>query len=458
MSWTITDPADGDRNSGRLLSLDALRGITMLLLIPDVFGGFSFYKMAQYFPDDPLWGFLAKTFTHSPWSGCTLWDLVMPLFVFMVGVSMPYSYAARRKRHDTPVVLLAHAVERSVTLLMLGLILMLPLHSLLDVMAPLLLLTSGLPIESLWTKIAPASLASRGQWVDRLWRWGVLFAVGVYLLLNLERLGQIILHDVLPQIAFGYVFAFLLVNRGRAVQTTAVAVILVGYWLAFLLYPLPPPGFDPATIGVAPGDEVFTGYFAHWNKNTSLAADFDVWFLNLLPQSTPFVFNAHGDQTLNFIPTMATMILGIMTGEYLRRDRPRRELRNGLVVAGLLAILGGLIAGWLLCPIVKSIWTPSWVLFSSGCALLTLAALYHLIDVRAWRGWSLPLVVAGMNPLLLYTLAYDYRWWIVEAWRRTLGPWLYASTTGPVIESLTFVVSLWALAFLLHRLKIYIRI
>ena len=80
------------------------------------------------------------------------------------------------------------------------------------------------------------------------------------------------------------------------------------------------------------------------------------------------------------------------------------------------------------------------------------------MDVRAWRGWSLPLVVAGMNPLLLYTLAYDYRWWIVEAWRRTLGPWLYASTTGPVIESLTFVVSLWALAFLLHRLKIYIRI
>ena len=457
MRWTLTDPANGNRDSGRLLSLDALRGITMLLLIPDISGGFSFYKMTQRFPDDPLWSFLSRTFTHSQWSGCTLWDLIMPLFIFMVGVSMPYSYAARCKRQDTPAMLLTHAVERSFTLLSLGMILLLPLHVPLDLMAPLLLLTSGLPIESLWTRMAPAS-ASRGHLVERLWRWGVLLACGTYLWLNFRHIGQLTLHGVLPQIALGYVFAFLLVNRVRTVQVTAVTVILVGYWLAFLLYPLPPPGFDPATVGVAPGDEVFTGFFAHWNKNTNLAADFDVWLLNLLPRSEPFVFSVHGYQTLNFIPTMPTMILGIMTGEYLRRDRSRHELRNGLVIAGGLAILGGLLAGWLLCPIVKSIWTPSWVLFSGGCALLALAALYHLIDVRGWRGWSLPLVVAGMNPILLYVLAYDYRWWVVEAWGRTLGPWLFASTVAPVIESVIFLASMWVLAFLLHRLRIYIRI
>jgi len=458
MSWTLTDPADGDRDRRRLLSLDALRGITMLLLIPDISGGFSFYKMAQHFPDDPWWGFLSRTFTHAQWSGCTLWDLVMPFFIFMVGVSMPYSYAARRKRHDTPVMLLTHAVERSVTLLLLGAILLLPLHSPLDLVVPLLLLTAGLPIESLWIRMVPAS-ASRGRLVGRLWRWGVVFACGTYLWLNHEHIiGQFTLHDVLPQIALGYAFAFLLVNRGRTQQATAITVILVGYWLAFLLYPLPQPGFDSATVGVAPGDEVFTGFFAHWNKNTNLAADFDVWLLNLFPQSSPFEFNAHGYQTLNFIPTIATMIMGVMTGEHLRSDRPRHELRNGLVIAGSLAILGGLLAGWLLCPIVKSIWTPSWVLFSGGCALLALAVLYHLIDVRGWRGWSLPLVVAGMNPILLYVLAYDYRWWVVEAWRRTLGPRLFVSTADPVIESVIFLASMWLFAFLLHRLRIYIRI
>jgi predicted acyltransferase len=206
------------------------------------------------------------------------------------------------------------------------------------------------------------------------------------------------------------------------------------------------------------GNEIFDGYFAHWDKNTNLAAAFDAWFLNLLPRSQPFLFNEHGYQTLNFIPSIATMIFGVMTGAYLRSDRPKAVLRNGLLKAGALGVLGGLLAGWLLCPIVKSIWTPSWALFSAGCVLVLLALCYQLIEVSGHRGWALPFVAAGRNPILLYVIALKYSWWVLEAWRRTFGIQTFAGYWGPILEALACGFTLWVVAWALYRFRIFIRL
>ena len=204
--------------------------------------------------------------------------------------------------------------------------------------------------------------------------------------------------------------------------TLTALAILFAFWLAFLIFPLPGPGFSSTAVGVAPGDEFFLGYFAHWNKNTNLAAAFDRWFLNLFPTTEPFAFNTHGYETLNFIPTIVTMVLGTIAGDYLRGDRPRVQTRNGLLTAGGFGVFGGLMLGWAACPIVKSIWTPSWTIFSAGLVTVALGCLYHVVDVRGYHAWTLPFVVAGLNPILLYTLALHYRWPVVEVWRRGLGP------------------------------------
>ena len=114
--------------------------------------------------------------------------------------------------------------------------------------------------------------------------------------------------------------------------------------------------------------------------------------------------------------------------------------------------------GWAACPIVKSIWTPSWTIFSAGLVTVALGCLYHVVDVRGYHAWTLPCVVAGLNPILLYTLALHYRWPVVEVWRRGLGPALFAGYWGPVLESVACGLSLWLVAYAAYRLKLFVRI
>ena len=358
-----------DRERPRLMSLDSLRGLTMLILIPDVFGAYSFYEMASRYPESALWSSLARVFSHAQWSGATPWDLIMPAFVFMVGVSMPYSYAARKREGRSHADTLAHAALRAVALLLLGLLIQIPARNVMDSLWPFLILALGLPVPA-WLSRSPGSSSTQLRRFEWLWWATILLACGVRVALEVRSARSFSLHDILPQVGLGYLFAFLLVARGRRSQVLTVGAILTACWVAFLLFPLSPPGSDLRSVGVLPGEEVFTGYFAHWNKGTNLAAAFDRWLFNILPRSTPFAFNSHGYQSLNFIPTIASLILGVMVGEHLRQDKSPRALRNDLFTAGGLVLLGGLVAGWTLSPIVKSIWTPSWVLFSTGCVVL----------------------------------------------------------------------------------------
>src|SRR5262249_31559866 len=153
-------------------------------------------------------------------------------------------------------------------------------------------------------------VGARGEHViTAVWWVAILSASVLRLCLSFGRLRGFALHDILPQAGLGYVFAFALSRLCLRNRAPASVGVLAAYWLAFLLFPVPGPGFDVRAVGVEPGDQVFTGYFAHWNKGTNLAAAFDVWFLNLFPTPEPHVFNPHGYQTLNFIPTIVTMVL-----------------------------------------------------------------------------------------------------------------------------------------------------
>jgi hypothetical protein len=137
---------------------------------------------------------------------------------------------------------------------------------------------------------------------------------------NHKNATEWIFTNVLAQIGLGYLFLYLLWKCGWEVQVATVILILVSYWLWFLIEPLP---------AALPPDGL-SGFFAHWNIHTNAAARFDQWFLNLFPRDKLFESNAGGYQTLNFIPSLATMTLGLITGRFLHRSEDLKQSFSGV--------------------------------------------------------------------------------------------------------------------------------
>jgi predicted acyltransferase len=394
---SVGDPA---AKPDRLVSLDAYRGFIMLAMAS---GGLGFAAMAQKdgFSGSPLWQALAFQFEHVPWVGCSFWDLIQPSFMFMVGVALPYSYAGRKARGESERRVIAHAVVRAAVLILLG----------------------------------------------------------IFLSSNGARETNFTFANVLTQIGLGYVFLYFLLGRGPRVQGLTVAGILAGYWLLFVLTPLPPAGFPYATVGLPDDWPHLQGLFAHWDKNANFASYFDVWFLNLFPRSHPFRFSEGGYATLNFVPSLATMILGLMAGELLRKPSlsPRQKFLR-LALAGVGCLAAGAVLGETLCPIVKRIWTPSWVLSSAGWTFAMLAAFFWVIDVRGRRGWAFPLAVVGMNSIAMYCMSQTLKPWTRRTLQTHLGQDIFQGDYAPVVQSLAVLAVLWLFCFWMYRQKIFVRI
>jgi predicted acyltransferase len=269
--------------------------------------------------------------------------------------------------------------------------------------------------------------------------------------------------DTLSQIGLGYVPLFLLGFARQRWQWAALVAILVGYWGAFALYPLPPSDFDYQAVGVPPDWPYhYQGLAAHWNKNSNLAWAFDTWWLNLFPRSEPFTHNGGGYATLSFIPTLGTMILGLIAGGWLKRDASPLKRIAWFVLLGA-ALLGAGLAlhetG--LGPCVKRIWTPSWTLYSGGWCFLFLAAFYAVIDAGHIAAWSYPLRVIGANSIAAYLLAHGPDRFIVRSVEIHLGEEIFA-VFGPAYQPLVaggiVLLVLWLILWWLYRQKIYIRI
>lgn len=391
--------------SQRLVSLDAYRGFVMLLMMAGLTA--SFVSVSRALPDNALWAFLAHHQSHVPWLGCSLHDLIQPSFSFIVGVALPFSIATRRARGQTMEKLTLHAAWRSVLLVALG----------------VFLRSVGKP-HTFFT-----------------------------------------FTDTLAQIGFGYTFLFLLGFRSVRVQWIAFALILVGDWLLFAWYPAPGADFDYAKVGVTTewfAQNGLHGFASHWNMNSNAAWAFDVWFLNLFPQQSRFEFNPGATSTLNFIPTLATMILGLVAGETLRSDRPPMQKVRWLAVAGFVT----LVAGWGMsalgiCPAVKKLWTPSWVLFSGGWCLLLMAVFYVVLDVWQKRAWAFPLIVIGFNSIAAYCLVHLTDGFIRSSLLTHLGkaPFLvFGKPFETFLLGTASLLVLWLVLLWMYRRKIFLRI
>jgi len=385
----------------RNVAVDAYRGLVMLLMMGEVL---HFARVSHALPGNWFWGILAYNQTHVEWAGCSLHDLIQPSFSFLVGVALPYSIASRIRKGATFGPLFMHA----------------------------------------------------------LWRSLLLIALGIFLRSMHSTQTYFTFEDTLTQIGLGYPLLFLLGFRSARWQWWALGLILTGYWLAWALYPAPGANFDYAAVGVpSHWAHNFTGFAAHWNKNSNLGNAFDQWFLNLFPRTSPFVANEGGYLTLSFIPTLGTMILGLVAGRWFRTFAPALPIKR-FVIAGVIGIAAGLVLHATgICPVVKRIWTPAWTLFSGGACFLLLAAFSWIIDRKGYRKWAFFLVVVGMNSIAAYLIAHLFEDFVTDSFRINLGERvfrIFGAAFEPLLLGAVVLLTYWIVLLWMYRRKLFLKI
>jgi predicted acyltransferase len=325
-------PSSQSPGSNRLLSLDALRGFDMLWIIG---GGELVTALAKIRPTSFSLA-VARQFEHVPWAGLHAFDVIWPLFMFMVGVSMCLSLAKRRQKGETHSTLYAHAIRRAVLLFVLGMI-----------------------------------------------------AQGNLLEFNLATFHPF--YSVLGGIAAAYLIATIVtLNTRPAGRAIVIGIFLVLYWILLVTIPVPGVGRGVLTsTGNAATyiDRIVMGrfYFAPANQANT-------WFIS-------------------YLGFASSVLLGVLAGDVLQSTRltmKRKCLALYAMAAGLIG-LGLIWSLWL--PVIKLMWTSSFVLITGGICCFLLASFYLVIDVLGYRRWVFPFTVIGMNALAVYlaTNLFDFR-------------------------------------------------
>jgi predicted acyltransferase len=305
--------------STRLVSLDVFRGLTMAGMV------------IVNNPGD--WGQVYWPLLHAEWNGWTPTDLIFPFFLFIVGVAITFS----RRSVST-----ASIVRRAAVIFAVGLFL------------------AGFP------RFDPSH-----------WR----------------------IPGVLQRIAICYLVAGLLyravlsrVNRGSTARTGArgayaplgliAALLMLGYWAAMMLIPVP---------GGTAGD-------------LSPGRDLGAYIDRVLLSGHLYRPTWDPEGLVSTVPAIATTFLGTLAGLWMREDVSPGRKAGLLALGGAVAIAIGEI--WNVAfPINKNLWTSSYVMFTAGAAALFLALCYWIVDVKQWRRWATPFVILGMNALALYAFS-----------------------------------------------------
>ena len=376
----------------------------------DVFRGATIAAMILV--NDPgSWSHIYPPLEHAEWNGWTPTDLIFPFFLFIVGVSLTLSFASRIARGLTRRTLAVHVVRRSALIFGIGLFL------------------NGFP-DFDFTSIRIM---------------GVLQRIAIcYLVAGLLYLATFQTESSAEKPA--RVRANLRVTAGVAIA------LLIGYWALMSFVPV--PGYGAGRLG----------------KDDNLGAYVDRTLMGGHLWGESVTWDPEG--FLSTLPAIASLLLGILAGEWLRSDRRERRKTLGLAAAGLvLLIVGRLLHPYF--PINKNLWTSTFVLFTGGFAMLALAACYWIVDVRSWRAWTPPFLVFGMNAILAYALAAlvsevstDFEFSGSHGHQTTLHGWIYerffVPHASPVNASLAFAVFFVLVIFLLlwpfYRGKLFLRI
>jgi len=369
----MTNSAQLSKENDRVLSIDFFRGITMFLLIgefSELFGSL----MDPYF-NGTIVSFIGNQLHHHPWNGLHFWDLIQPFFMFIVGVSMPFSFTKRWNRGDSWSITFRHVLKRSFWLLFFG-----------------------------WALycIGPGKIGFR-------------------------------LTNVLAQLSFTYLIAFLLMRKTVKWQLLASFGMILLSYLLFQFWPI-------------------EGY----NQPFVPDHNFGTWVdVNLLGQ-----MNGGHWVAVNAIPTSAHTIWGVVAGMILMNDWTPMKKVKILFITGIIGVsIGFALDPWI--PIIKRICTPSFVIASGGWAFVALALSYWMIDVLKFRKGTKFFAIVGMNSLFIYLFAHlggnEFLAKIYKPFVPLFFGWGGTLTVDIVVSTLVWL-SLWYICYFLYKQKIFIRV
>jgi predicted acyltransferase len=364
---------------------------------------------------------------HATWHGWTPTDLVFPFFLFIVGITTQLSLAARAERGDDDAAIRRQVLRRAGLIFVFG------------------LLINWFPFYQSGA-IAGHAAPTFG---DRA----------------VARLLQLRITGVLQRIAIVYLAAALLAWKAPVRRLVAiVAALLVGYWLAMTLLPVPGQG----AVGAALLDEP-SRTLAAWSDR--LLFDWTRWGLGNHLWDASVTWDPEG--ALSTLPAIATALLGVLAGRWLAAPRARSAERvSALGAAGALAMMLGLVWGWTF-PINKNLWSSPYVVFTAGLACLALGTVTWIVDARRWDRWTPPFLAFGANPMAAFVggellarivhsslkVKADGRRMGLEEWlaRHVFGTWLEPRAAS-LAYALCFVALWYVILDRLYRRRIFWRV
>lgn len=345
----------------RLISLDTFRGFTILLM--------------TIVNNPGSWDNIYPPLEHAEWNGCTPTDLVFPFFIFIMAVAI--SFAMPTKQFDSAT--FNKTTIRALRIFCLGLFLnffgKIELFGLQGI--PLLLGKLVITIG--------VSYALLGNFSLKIKTYLTLFVFVVLLFLEysgIEAYQEVRIPGVLQRIGIVYFFVSLLyLKTSQKTQLlTAISLLLI-YWGLMALVPVPGIG-EP-----------------NFEKGTNLGA----WLDSVVLEGHMWIFSKTWDPEgiLSTIPAIASGIIGLLIGQLINRPLPKLEIVKKMAIIGTVLILMGLL--WnMVFPINKSLWTSSYVLYTSGLAILCLTILFYVIEVADYKKWTKLFLIWGVNPMVVF--------------------------------------------------------
>ena len=386
------------------MSLDALRGFDMFWIV----GGQQIVHALRQVSQTGFVGFLSEQMDHKPWAGVTFYDLIFPLFIFIVGASLVFSLG-RTMQQSGKAAACRRIIIRSALLYLIGIFYS---HGLAD----------G------WEKVR--------------------------------------LVGILQRIAFCYLFTGLIFCSFKLRGMIVIcASLILSYWALMTFVPIRDISLKRASLVRLAAETGTTDRAAlflsatnrvagRFEDGLNLAHHFDFQYLPGSKRGRPY----YPEGLLSTLPSIATCLLGVFAGLLLQsKTVPDQKKVALLIAAGVAGVALGFLWG-LQFPVIKKIWSSSFVLVAGGYSCLFLAAFYQLIEIWHWRQWAQPFVWIGMNPITIY-LAHNIVDFPDLADRLVGGPVQAAlGVYGGLLNTAVVMGMSFLLAYFLFRKKIFLRV
>lgn len=379
----------------RLQSLDALRGFDMLFIA----GGGGIIKGIAL-----ITGFtwLGSQVEHVAWDGFVFYDMIFPLFLFIAGISFPFSLDKHRQKGESDKKFYHHIFKRAAILILLGLVI------------------NGLLKLDFATQ----------RYASVLGRIGLAWMFGAIIFMNTQKV---------------------------AIRVLWVIGILIGYW--FILAFFQAPDANTLVISEALQNRVPADVL-NATGNYSIKGSIVGYVDRLLLPGRKHLEIHDPEGILSTLPAIATALLGMLTGWFIKNKNNKiTDTKKALYLA--LAGVGLLIIAYtwnLVCPINKNLWTSSFVCCAGGWSLLLFAAFYYIIDVLKYKRWSFFFIVIGLNSITIYVaqslISFGYT--SKAAFGGIIN--LFCETWQPLFSSIAYVAVVWGFLYFLYKKNVFLKV